>query len=923
MFGSITLIGLVWIGGVEMRDMMGAQRVSGGWVGAGGQACWAMGPALTVDHGTTLALAQNPASDLSRLWPLLQRGNYAEAEEGYRRAIQQEGKPAAYLGLARVLHEVGRYEEALRVLEEGLGRNPSNADLLAQRAAVYHQLGRWDEAERDVEAALKVQADHFPARWVKACLLRDQGEQAAADKQIRWLVQAYTQTSGTEAEIRDAERLLIVGQAGVENARRHRLHRQFQFILQEIYPEALRADPLCWQAHYWAARLLLEKHNSAEAEAELDRALTINPRSADVLAVKGRLAWVQGRVMEAQQNAERALKVHPRHVEALLLLADMHLLTDDLVTAERYITRALAAAPRAEAVWARRAVLAHLQGSASGMDQAAQEVARFCRTPGVWHLETAELLMQLKRYTLAEQHYQQAMKCRPDLSAGVAGLAMLYWQLGREEEARPLLQQASAADPFHVRIYNALQVLKHLDGYQRRQTEHFVIRYRAADQVLAAWLAEDLERWYQEYRQLYAAAPPGKVLVEIMASREMFSGRLLSLPGLPGAAQGASTGPLLVIPSPHVDGQRRLYNWTAVVRHELTHVFNLQQSDYRVPIWLTEGLAVRAEGNRRFLQHRQLLRQRLAQGRLYDLQTIAQGYHHFARPEEVILAYYQGWLYVEYLAQRYGDKVFAQLLSAYRQGLTTADALQRICGIDIATLERGYRQFVRHHVGPLPSSQNPPSATLADLETAWHKNNSDADIGSRLAAEYLRRRRLDDARRIAEQLWQSHKGHTATALVLAELKQPQDLAGAIVILEEALAVHPEEVQLLHALAPLLVRAQREEQALKALERLYQLHDATEEELGVLAALYGKLQQTDKQIQVLAERADRLPDDLVLRCQLAALCQQQGDWEQSARWAEGALRIDVHNEQAKELLVAAWRQLGRERDVQRLLDRYPR
>ncbi|MCP6769997.1 basic secretory family protein, partial [Klebsiella pneumoniae] len=38
------------------------------------------------------------------------------------------------------------------------------------------------------------------------------------------------------------------------------------------------------------------------------------------------------------------------------------------------------------------------------------------------------------------------------------------------------------------------------------------------------------------------------------------------------------------------------FNWNRVIRHELVHVFNLEQTKARVPHWLTEGLAVRYEG---------------------------------------------------------------------------------------------------------------------------------------------------------------------------------------------------------------------------------------------------------------------------------------------------------------------------------------
>src|SRR5262249_42088439 len=143
-----------------------------------------------------------------------------------------------------------------------------------------------------------------------------------------------------------------------------------------------------------------------------------------------------------------------------------------------------------------------------------------------------------------------------------AGLGLLLMQLGREPEAKLQLEAAFKADPFHVRVSNSLKVLKHLDAYETRETPHFVIKYDAkADKAFAAWLADYLEEWHAEFAKLYGFAPPGKIIVEVFATREMFSGRVLSLPGLPGAAQGASTGPLIALPSPNVDGAKRLYNW--------------------------------------------------------------------------------------------------------------------------------------------------------------------------------------------------------------------------------------------------------------------------------------------------------------------------------------------------------------------------
>ena len=188
------------------------------------------------------------------------------------------------------------------------------------------------------------------------------------------------------------------------------------------------------------------------------------------------------------------------------------------------------------------------------------------------------------------------MELRPDLSGPRAGLGLLHMQLGPRTGSETTARSGIQGRPFHVRASNALKVLRHLDAYESRETPHFVIKFDPkADRVLAAWLADYLEELHSEFSKHYGFAPPGKILVEVMASREMFSGRVLSLPGLPGAAGGASTGPLIALPSPRADGMARPYNWAVVIRHELTHTFNLAQTGFLVPIWLTEGLAVRAE----------------------------------------------------------------------------------------------------------------------------------------------------------------------------------------------------------------------------------------------------------------------------------------------------------------------------------------
>jgi tetratricopeptide (TPR) repeat protein len=479
---------------------------------------------------------------------------------------------------------------------------------------------------------------------------------------------------------------LLIGLAGAENARWNNKPSQFAFILNEVYKDALKADPDCWQAEAQAGFLLLEKHNRADAADAFDKALKINPRAVEALVGKGMLALADLDSTTAGRMADQALQVNPKHPAALRLKADTRLAEGDAAAAERLLLAAKLIDPREQTTFARLAALKYLARKPDAVAAIEQEVAAFCAKPGVFYQELAEVLVARKQYAKAEESYKKASELRPDLSGPRAGLGLLFMQLGREPEAKQQLEAAFKADPFHVRVSNALKVLRHLDAYETKETAHFVIKFDPkADRVLAAWLADYLEELHAEFAKLYAFAPPGKIVVEIMASREMFSGRVLSLPGLPGAAQGASTGPLLAIPSPHADGSAKPFNWAVVARHELTHAFNLAQTGFLVPIWLTEGLAVRAERTRRFDSIAPILRDRLNGGAAFDLDTIGRGYHNFGNSQDVLLAYYQGFLYVQYIAAHHGEEALAKLLEAFKLGLDVDDAIRRACGIEPST----------------------------------------------------------------------------------------------------------------------------------------------------------------------------------------------------------------------------------------------
>src|SRR5262249_29564662 len=161
--------------------------------------------------------------------------------------------------------------------------------------------------------------------------------------------------------------------------------------------------------------------------------------------------------------------------------------------------------------------------------------------------------------------------------------------------------------------------------------------------------------------------------------------------------------------------------------------------------WLTEGLAVRNEGFPRSPGWSQLLAERVAKDDLLDLATINLGLMRPRSPAEWTLAYCQSQLYVEYATKTHGDQAVAGLLTAYRDGLDTSAAIRKVCGVEVAAFEAGYKAYLRELVGTLRGKPPEKPLTLAQLQAAQEKNPDDADLAARLAEQYWRRRRARDA----------------------------------------------------------------------------------------------------------------------------------------------------------------------------------
>ena len=569
----------------------------------------------------------------------------------WRRTRRQRG--AAAIGINRSLQSQGEYDKALAVLDAAVKADAKNADLHACRAELLYLRGRWEDADKAAASALDLSKEHFLARWIHAQIYRDRGEVEKAEKECKWFVRTYSERSNADRDIKDPEELLLVGLAGSENARWNNLSDQFKFILDDVYGDALKFDKAFWLAEYHAGELLLEKYNRPDALDAFDKALIINPNAAEVLVGKGYAVLMKFEMKEAESFAERALKINPHLPEALRLRADVYLAVGDAAAALKELERAQKVNPRDEHTLARVAACHVLLQKSKEFDAVVKEVEKFDTKPAVFYFDLGERLEERRRYDEAEKQYKKAAALRPRLPGPLNSLGMLYMRMGREKEARELLDTGFKADPFNVRVSNTRKVLAHLDKYATIKTAHFELRYDPKnDPILAKYLTVYLEQIYDDLADKFQFKPQGPILVEVFNNHEMFSGRVIAVPDL--HTIGACTGRMFAMVSPNGKGVRKPFNWARVMRHEIVHIFNLEQTNFLVPHWFTEGLAVANEGFPRPPLWNQILLEHSAADQLLNLDTVDLGFIRPRSPEEWQLAYAQSNLYVEFMKEKYG-----------------------------------------------------------------------------------------------------------------------------------------------------------------------------------------------------------------------------------------------------------------------------
>jgi len=846
---------------------------------------------LSVFSAPAIAAERTPA-DARRL---LMGGKYAEAAELYAPSAAKD--PLAALGLARCRAAEGKLDAAVKALCSAAG---DHADLHAELARLALERGDYQTARTRSATALKLDKDHLLARWIQAELHRLAGRLDEAQRRYAGLIDHYN-----SHEIRRAESIRWIGLAAGRYAAWNRQSEEFRTLVNDLYPAALKLEPDYWPAHYEAGRLFLAKYNQADAARAFQAALEINPNAAEVHAAMARLAVAGRDVRQAAASADRALEINPGLLLAWLVKADLAWANfKPRRTLQLLEQKALPLNPASEETLGRLAACYLLLDKVSEPERSGRftrlrdEVTDRNRLPGEFYFALAGALEQRNKQAEAIRFFRKAIDIMPRLLGPRSRLGLLYMRAGRESDARRQLRKAFDDDPFNIRVYNTLAVLDVLDSMKTIETEHVIIKCDGRrDALLGRYAAKHLETIYPELCRQFGYRPPDKPLLEIFNraggqdGRAWFSTRMIALPYLGIAA--ACSGPMVAMVSPNEPKLQAQFNWARVLKHEFVHVVTLQQTNFNIPHWYTEGLAVYSEGSPRPQLWNELLLQRVPDGDLFDLRTIN---HAFSRPQsgkDWQMAYCQAELYVEFMLRRFGSGSQRRLLAAYAEGLTTEEAIRRVFGISVEQFQREYVAYLEQVLAAMPRLKHPSQSSISQLLESHGEHPEDPDAAAELAYAYLRRKAGPEAQEAARLALKLHPKHQLATYVIARLRlEAGHTQQAVALLEECLDRHRPQPNVLNLLAALKLKAQQYQEAAELYALGQRLDTINPKWTKALARVYLLAENRQKLSEVLSRLAEADGDNLAVRKKLAEMALARRDYAAAANWANQAIHINV-------------------------------
>jgi tetratricopeptide (TPR) repeat protein len=487
-------------------------------------------------------------------------------------------------------------------------------------------------------------------------------------------------------------------------------------------------------------RLLRERFNNNDAENLFKEALEIDAKNAPAY-VGLALVSADGFDPKALAWAGKALELDPKLVEAHELMATLFLEDSQPDKAVAQADEAIKISPDALDALAIHAAVELL------LDRVPDEwFARIHQVNPVYgdgYALVAHHLVLNRRYKDGITYYRKAIELDPQLWSARSQLGINLMRLGQEDEPRKQLEMCYDNGYRDAATVNSLRLLDSYKNFVTIKDGNTILKLNKKESdLLYPYVEEEAKRAIATYEKKYKMELPHPVQIEVYPDHEDFAVRTMGMPGL--GALGVTFDDVIAMDSPS-GREPGSFHWASTLWHEMSHVFILNATNFRVPRWFTEGLAVHEEteaspewGDRMTPD----IVVAMVDKKLLPIADLDRGFVRPDYPAQVIVSYFQAGKICDYIKSRWGDDKLLQMVHSFAEQTTTADVIQKDLGMAPEEFDKEFLAWLNESVGKTVASFDEWHKDLKDLVDMAKAHNYDevlkeGEVVRRLYPDYV------------------------------------------------------------------------------------------------------------------------------------------------------------------------------------------
>jgi len=470
-------------------------------------------------------------------------------------------------------------------------------------------------------------------------------------------------------------------------------------------------------------RLMHERFNNTEADKLFGEALERDAKNAQAYYGLA-LVSADGFDSKAIEYTSKALDLDPKLYEAHELLARLMLEDNDQEKAFAEADAALNISPEALDAMAIHAAIEVLADRSP--DAWLEKIRQVNPVYAEGYALIASQLVINRRYEDGITYYRKAIEIDPKLWSARSQLGINLMRLGQEDEPRKQLEMSYDNGYRNEETVNSLRLLDSYKNFVTSKDGETILKLNKKEaDLLRPYFDDEMKRIFAAYDEKYKMKLPGPVQVEVYPDHEDFAVRTMGMPGL--GALGVTFGLVIAMDSPsgRPPGE---FHWASVLWHEMSHVYILTATNFRVPRWFTEGLAVHEETEASPEWGDRITPEVLVAIRDKKLLPVAELDRGFIRPEypaQVIVSYYQAGRICDYIKSRWGADKLLDMVHSFAHDKSTPDVVREDLGIAPEDFDKQFLEWLNKDVGAIAANFDQWRAKLKDLAAQAKNKNYD------------------------------------------------------------------------------------------------------------------------------------------------------------------------------------------------------